>query len=151
MVSRIGGAMNSQTVRSLVIAAVVATAALNAACSGAPGEQGLRDSFAQQLGANKFVKEFQRNGDDMTFVGPGPEGGTAKWRVHLDSAVVEPNQDKSNPSPYKGTIKSSWYADGQKIEASARESRLPLELISNELSQDCWAFWDPAAKKWGWE
>jgi hypothetical protein len=143
--------MNSQTVRSLVIAAVLATAALNAACSGAPGEQGLRDSFAQQLGANKFVKDFQRSGDDMTFVGPGPEGGTAKWRVHLDSAVVEPNQDKSNPSPYKGTIKSSWFADDKKIEAGARQSNLPFELNSNGLSQDCFAFWDQAGKKWGWE
>jgi hypothetical protein len=143
--------MNSQTVRSLVIAAVLATAALNAACSGAPGEQGLRDSFAQQLGANKFVKDFQRNGDNITFVGPGPEGGTAKWRVHLDSAVVEPNQDKSNPSPYKGTIKSSWFADDKKIEAGARQSNLPFELNSNGLSQDCFAFWDQAGKKWGWE
>jgi hypothetical protein len=151
MVSRIGGAMNSQTVRSLVIAAVVATAAVNAACSGVPGEQGLRDSFAQQLGANKFVKDFQRNGDDMTFVGPGPEGGTAKWRVHLDSAVVEPNQDKSNPSPYKGTVKSSWYADDKKIEPGARQSNLPFELNSNGLSQECFAYWDQAGKKWGWE
>jgi hypothetical protein len=144
--------MNSQTVRSLVIAAVVATAALNAACSGAPGEQGLRDSFAQQLGANKFVKDFQRNGDDITFVGPGPEGGTAKWRVHLDSSVVEPNEDKkSNPSAYKGTIKSSWFADDKKVEAGARQSNLPFELNSNGLSQDCFAFWDQAGKKWGWE
>ena len=148
MVSRIGGAMNARTVKSLVIAAVLATAALNAACSGAPGEPGLRDSFAQQLGANKFVKDFQRNGDDMTFVAPGPEGGTAKWRVHIDSGVIEPNEDEK--MPYKGTIHSSWYADGQKIEASARESRLPYELTTNGLSQDPWAFWDPAAKKWDW-
>ena len=137
--------------KTLLTVVLLATAAVSAACSGAPGEQSLRDSFAQQLGANKFVKEFQRSGDDMTFIGPGPEGGTAKWRVHIDSAVVEPYADKSNPSPYKGTIKSSWYADGQKIEASATESHLPFELMSNELSQDCWAFWDPAAKKWGWE
>jgi hypothetical protein len=137
--------------KSLLTAGLLAFAALGAACSRAPGEQGLRDSFAQQLGANKFVKEFQRNDDDMTFVGPGPEGGTAKWRVHIDSAVVEPNTDKSNPSPYKGTIHSSWYADDQKIEASARESHLPFELTANGLSQDPWAFWDPAAKNWGWE
>ena len=138
--------------KSLLTAGLLAFAALGAACSGAPGEQGLRDSFAQQLGANKFVKEFQRSGDDMTFIGPGPEGGTAKWRVHIDSAVVEPNEDKkTNPSPYKGTIHSSWYADGQKIQASASDSHLPIELMSNELSQDCWAFWDEAGKKWGWE
>ena len=80
---------------------------------------------------------------------PGPEGGTAKWRVHIDSAVVEPNQDQKNP--YKGTIKSSWFADGQKIEANPVRPTLPFELMSNELSQDCWALWDPAGKKWGWE
>ena len=143
--------MNSQAVKSLVIAAVLATAALNAACNGAPKEQGLRDSFAQQLGANKFVKEFTRNGDEMTFVGPGPEGGTAKWRVHIDSGVVEPNADKANPSPYKGTIKSSWFADGRKVEAGVRQSNLPFELNANGLSQDCFAFWDQAGKKWSWE
>jgi hypothetical protein len=132
-------------------AGLIAFAALGVACSGQPGEQGLRDSFAQQLGANRFVKEFQRNGDEMTFVGPGPEGGTAKWRVHIDSGIVEPNEDTSNPSPYKGTIKSSWFADGQKIEPGARQSNLPFELNSNGLSQDCYAFWDEAAKNWDWE
>jgi hypothetical protein len=141
--------MNSQTVRSLVVAAVLATAALNASCSSAPGEPGLRDSFAQRLSENRFVKEFQRNGDEMTFVGPGPEGGTAKWRVHIDSAVIEPNPDEKQP--YKGTIHSSWYADGQKIAAGARQSNLPFELTSNDLAQDPWAFWDPTGKKWSWE
>ena len=52
-VARSGG-----TLKSLLTAGLLAFAALGAACSGAPGEQGLRDSFAQQLGANKFVKEF---------------------------------------------------------------------------------------------
>jgi len=148
MVARIGGPMTSCRLKSLVTF-VLATAVLTAACSSAPPEQGLRDSFAQQLGANKFVKDFQRNGDEMTFVGPGPEGGTAKWRVHLDSAVVTPNDDQKNP--YKGTIKSSWFADGQKIEPKATQSNLPYELNANGLSQDCYAVWDPAGKKWGWE
>ena len=75
------------TMKSLLAVGLVAAAALTAACGGQPGEQGLRDSFAQQLGANKFVKEFQRNLNEMTFVGPGPEGGTAKWRVQIDSAL----------------------------------------------------------------
>ena len=141
--------MKSLKVKSIVTSILLTVAALAAACSGAPPEQGLRDSFAQQLGANKFVKEFQRNGDEMTFVGPGPEGGTTKWRVHIDSAVVEPNDDQK--SPYKGTIRSSWFADGQKIEPNARQSNLPFELNSNGLSQDCFAVWDPTGKKWGWE
>ena len=132
-----------------LIAGLIAFAALGAACSGAPPEQGLRDSFAEQLAANRFVKEYQRNGDEMTFIGPGPEGGTAKWRVHIDSGVIEPNDDAK--MPYKGTIHSSWFADGQKIQPRAADSNLPYELTSNGLSQDPWAFWDPAAKKWGWE
>jgi hypothetical protein len=148
MVSRIGGSMRSLTVKSLT-AFVLIAAAFAAACSSAPPEQGLRDSFAQQLGANKFVKDFQRNGDEMTFTGPGPEGGTAKWRVHIDSAVVEPNEDQKNP--YKGTIKSSWFADGQKIEPRATQSNLPYELTANGIAQECYALWDPAGRKWGWE
>ena len=127
----------------------MAVATLHVACSGQPGEQGLRDSFAQQLAANRFIKEFQRSGDEMTFVGPGPEGGTAKWRVHVDSAVVEPNEDEA--MPYKGTVRSSWYADGQKIEPIATRSTLPFEVSSNGLSQDCWAFWNAAEEKWDWE
>jgi len=140
--------MKSLTVKSLA-GVVLLAAALAAACNSAPPEQGLRDSFARRLSENRFVKEFQRNGDDMTFVGPGPEGGTAKWRVHIDSAAIEPNSDEK--LPYKGTIHSSWYADGQKIVANARESRLPYELTSNDLAQDPWAFWDPAAKNWDWD
>jgi hypothetical protein len=135
--------------KSLLAAGLMTFAALSAGCSSAPAEQSLRDSFAQRLSENRFVKEFQRNGDEMTFVGPGPEGGTAKWRVHIDSAVIEPNPDEK--MPYKGTIHSSWYADGQKIVATARESRLPYELTSNDLAQDPWAFWDPAAKQWDWD
>jgi hypothetical protein len=132
-----------------IAAGLIAAAALQAACSGQPGEQGLRDSFAQQLGTNRFIKDYQRSGDEMTFVGPGPEGGTAKWRVHIDSAVIEPNDDES--MPYKGTVKSSWFADGQKIEPSATRPTLPFEVSSNGISQDCWAFWNAAEEKWDWE
>lgn len=116
---------------------------------GAPGEQGLRDSFAEQLAANRFVNGFTRNGDELTFSGPGPEGATAKWRVQIDAAIVEAQDDEAQP--YKGTVRSSWFADGQKIEPSGGQSNLPFELMSNGLSQDCWAFWDEAGKRWSWE
>lgn len=127
------------------------------ACSSAPPEQGLRDSFAEQLSANRFVKQFQRNGDELTFVGPGPEGGTASWRVHIDSAVVDANDDPAvtpedrEKLPYKGTVTSSWYADGVKIEPARGQSNLPFELLSNGLSQDCWAYWNASTSKWSWE
>jgi hypothetical protein len=136
--------------RALPAAAIVA--ALMIAACGKPGADGLRDSFAQQVASNRFIRDYQRNGDDLTFSGPGAEGGTAKWRVHIDSAVVEPNDDAATRAaqPYKGVVKSSWYSDDQLVRPSGRDSNLPIELLSNGVSQDCWAFWDEAAKKWSW-
>ena len=134
--------------RTLQIVALAAALAA-AACSTAPGEQGLRDSFAEQLGANRFVKDFQRNGNELTFVGPGPNGGEAKWRVQIESAIVEANEDEAQP--YKGTIRSSWFGDGIKIEPKGADSNLPFELMSNGLAQEPWAFWNKAAGRWSWE
>jgi hypothetical protein len=128
--------------------AIVAAAAGIAGC-GTPGVGGLRDSFAQQLAANEFVKDFHRRGDDLTFSGPSITGRTARWRVHIDSAVIAPTD---NPvQPYKGTVKSSWYADDQAVRPSGIDSNLPLELTDNGLAQDCWAMWDRTAKRWSWE
>jgi len=128
----------------------VVLVAVAAACgSDGPDAQSLRDSFAQQLSANKFVTNFQRNGDDMTFSGPKVDGGTATWRVHIDSAVIESTQNESQP--YKGTVKSSWTADGQPAQPKGNESNLPIELMDNGLSQDSWAFWDTSQKRWSWE
>jgi hypothetical protein len=31
------------------------------------------------------------------------------------------------------------------------ESNLPIELLDNGVSQDCWAFWNPATNRWDWE
>lgn len=136
--------------RILQVAALL-TAIATAAC-GRPDLAGLRESFAQQVAANRFVKDFQRDGDDLTFSGPGAEGGVAKWRIHIDSAAIDSNDDDAMPyKPYKGTVKSSWYSDGQRIEPSGGESNLPFELLSNGLSQDCWALWDKTAQRWSWE
>ena len=133
----------------LRIATAVSMVVLIAAC-GRPGTDGLRDSFAQQLAANRFIMDFARNNDDLQFSGPGAEGGIAKWRVHIDSAVVEANDDPGKP--YKGTVKSSWYSDGQLIQPSGRnDSRLPIELTDNGLAQDCFALWNETDKKWDWE
>src|SRR5258706_8029653 len=131
-------------------AAVIAALTV-AGCSGKPGVDGLRDSFAQQLAANRTVKDFQRNGDDLSFSGPGVEGGVAKWRVHIDSAVIETVDDVR--ASFKGTVKSSWYANDQAVRpsSSGRDSNLPPGLTDTGLAQDCWALWDPAKKKWGWD
>jgi hypothetical protein len=134
--------------RSLRLAAIIIVAATMTACSK-PNESGLRDSFAQQVGANKFIKDFQRNGEELTFTGPGAEGGEAKWRVRIDSATIEAIDDAAHP--YKGVVKSSWYSNNQLVQPRGRESNLPIELTANGIAQDCWGLWDKAAKKWSWE
>jgi hypothetical protein len=131
------------------VASAIVLAILGTACDRTPRSDGLRDSFAQQLSSNRFVTDFQRNGDDLVFSGPGPNGGTARWRVHIDSAEVVPTGDER--APFKGTVLSSWSADGKRIEPSGRNSNLPNELAGNGLAQDCWALWNPAENKWGWE
>jgi hypothetical protein len=135
--------------RRILLITCLAAAASLAGCSSRPDAQDLRKSFAQQLAANRFVKDFQQNGDDLTFSGPGPEGTPAQWRVHIDSAVVEPNTGPEQP--YKGVVKSSWRANGRLYQPRGRDANLPLELTSNGLAQECWAVWDAATKKWGWE
>jgi hypothetical protein len=131
--------------RAVIVCGLVATAA----CAKTPTDQELRESFAQQLGANKFIKDFQRNGEEMTFSGPGAEGGVAKWRVRIDSTVIEPNADPAQP--FKGTVKSSWYSDNQLIVPRGRDSHLPIELMDDGLAQECWALWVKDTKRWSWE
>jgi hypothetical protein len=129
---------------------VVAAAAVMAACSSKPSVDALRDSFAQQLQANKFVSDFQRNGDDFRFSGPGANGeDKAIWRVHIDMAAVEDNSDAGKP--FRGVVKSSWYSNDQLVTPRGRDSNLPVPLTSGGLAQDCWALWNPATSKWEWE
>ena len=136
--------------RSTFLGIALTVAALPlAACGGQPGVTGLHDSFAQQVESNGFIRDFQRNGDDLLFSGPDGAGGTAKWRIHIDAAFVTPYPDEKQP--FKGTINSSWYANDQVIRPSGSESNLPIELLDKGVSQDCWAFWDPETNSWGWE
>ncbi len=123
--------------------------ALTTACNSAPPADGLRDSFAEQLSANKFISDFQRSGDNITFKGPRPDGTPSIWRVHIDAATVEAQKDEKQP--FKGTVTSSWFVNGEKVEVTGADSNLPIELTSNGLGQECWAFWDAGAKRWGWE
>ena len=91
----------------------------------------------------------QRSGDNITFKGPRPDGTPSIWRVHLDTASVEPQQDEKQP--YKGTVTSSWFVNGEKVDITGADSNLPIELTSNGLSQECWAFWEAEGKRWSWE
>ena len=123
--------------------------ALTTACNSAPPADGLRDSFAEQLSANKFISDFQRSGDNITFKGPRPDGTPSIWRVHIDAATVEAQKDEKQP--FKGTVTSSWFVNGEKVEITGADSNLPIELTSTGLGKECWAFWDAGAKRWGWE
>lgn len=134
------------TRRQLFTAAI---GALIAVGCGKPGVSDLRESFARQLAANTFIKDFQQSGDELRFTGPVVEGSATEWRVHFDSAAIEPNS--APDKPYKGVVKSSWYAGGHKVEPTGGDSNLPTELISTGLAQECWALWNQATQKWEWE
>lgn len=128
---------------------VAIIAALAMAGCGKPGVEDLRESFAQQLASNRFIQDFRQSGEDLLFSGPRADGGVAQWRVHIDSAVIEPNSDARQP--YKGVVKASWYMNDRIVQPSGRDSNLPLELTGTGLAQECWALWDKTAGKWGWE
>jgi hypothetical protein len=87
------------------------------------------------------VKEFQRNGDDMTFIGPGPKAAPPNGACISTPPSSNRTRTKGESVAVKGTIKSSWLADGQKIERTPPVEP-PFELNSNGLSQDCYGFWD---------
>lgn len=121
----------------------------SAACGRSQSDL-LRESFIQQLGANRFVKDLEPNGSELRFTAPGPDGEpSVGWRVMIDSVSVEENPDPAHP--YKGVVKSSWFADDRPVVPRGTDSNLPLELMSNGLAQECWALWDPTARRWSWE
>jgi hypothetical protein len=136
--------------RRHLLRATLILALLPPACGdGSPSASGLRDSFAAQLAANPFVRDVQPKDDTITFSAPAADGRIGRWRIVIDSAKVEPNNDPS--LPYKGTVTSSWYSDGELVRSSGRQSNLPVELTSNGLAQDCWALWNSASERWEWE
>jgi hypothetical protein len=127
----------------------IVVAVIGVTACGKPGVDGLRESFARQLASNELIKDFQRSGDDLTFSGPTIEGRMARWRVHIDSAVIESTDNVAQP--YKGTVKSSWYSDDRPVRPTGTDSNLPIEIANTGIAQDCWAMWDAATKRWGWE
>ena len=85
----------------------------------------------------------------MTFRAPRPDGTPSAWRVHIDKTSIEAQPNEKQP--YKGTVQSSWYVNGEKVNITGADSNLPLELTSNGLSQVCWAFWETDRQQWSWE
>jgi hypothetical protein len=120
-----------------------------AACGGATPEQQLKDSFVQQIVSSGFARDLQRQADEVTFTGKRAEKNDAKWRVRLDAATVENDQD--GKTPRKGTVKSSWFVDGEQIRPRGDQADLPLPILDAGLAQECWAFWDKSAGKWSWK
>lgn len=114
-----------------------------------PNEATLRDAFVAQLSANRFVTGLNRSGNDATFSGPDVQGNPGRWRVRIDAAQVEASD--SIERPYKGIVRSTWYLNDQPVVPSRGESNLPLELTSNGLAQECWAFFEKSTMQWSWE
>jgi hypothetical protein len=120
-----------------------------AACGGASPEQQLKDSFVQQIVSTGFPRDLQHRGDEVTFTGKRGDKPDAKWRVHLDAATIE--NDADGKTPRKGTMKSSWFVDGEQIRPRGDQADLPLPILDAGLAQECWAFWDKKTGKWSWK
>src|SRR6266566_10089054 len=120
-----------------------------AGCRGRNPEQQLREAFVQQIASMAIVRDFQRTGDEVTFSAKYVEQPDAKWRVHIDSATVEHEGDGT--TPYKGTVKSSWYVNGEQIRPRGSQSDLPLAFLDAGVAQECWALWDKNTQRWSWK
>jgi hypothetical protein len=117
--------------------------------AGATPEQQLKDSFVQQIASTGIAQGLQHQGDEVTFTARRGDVADAKWRVHFDAATVE--NDTDGKTPRKGTVKSSWYVNGEQIRPRGDQADLPLPLLDAGLAQECWAFWDKGTQKWSWK
>ena len=116
--------------------------------SGKPSVESLRASLAEQIAGIEFVHDFGRKGDELTFQRPDGSGEEVSYRVHIDSAVVEPNDDAA--IPYRGVITASWYLNDRLVARTGSISNLPMWIQDAGLGQECWAFWEEPAKRWDW-
>ena len=119
-----------------------------AACATQPGELNLRESFVAQIAEVDGVTDVERDGDEVTFSRPDGRGGTASWRVHIDSAALEPGPNEQ--TPFLGHVLSSWFRDGERIEPLRSMSGLPEAILDTGIAQDCYALWDTTPQAWGW-
>ena len=120
-----------------------------AGCRAPNPERQLREAFVQQIASTAIVRDLQTNGDEVTFSARYGDELDAKWRVHIDSATVEHEGDGTTPD--KGTVKSSWYVNGEQIRPRGDQSDLPLAFLDAGVAQECWAFWDKGTGRWSWK
>ena len=123
------------------------------ACAGQPEEVqpsdvNLRDSFAAQIASTDGVLDFSRDGDELAFSGPDGRGGTAGWRVRIDSTELRPGPRAR--APREGHIASAWWRDGGLVDPLGTMSGLPPVLQDRGIAQVCYALWDAELKAWGW-
>ena len=128
--------------------ATIGMLTLTSCGDGSADVNGLRESFAEQITSVGTVSNFGRDGDELTFSGPDGAGGQSAWLVHIDSVVIEPQDDEN--LPYRGLIQSSWYADGQLVQPTGAVSHLPSEFLESGIAQDCWGLWDATENRWTW-
>lgn len=138
-----------QLARRHYVTALGLVVALSGCAQRQADDESLRDSFAERIATSEFVTDFERTGDELTFSGPDGDGGTAAWRVRIDTSLVEPNE--FDPvMPFQGRITSEWYADGELVEYLGNMTALPREFLDRGLGQECWAYWVEAEQHWDW-
>ena len=135
--------------RWLQITPFVLAVALSQCAPAQADDESLRDSFAEQIATSVFVTDFTRDGDELSFSGPDTQGGTASWRVRIDTSLVEPNQFDED-LPYQGRVTSEWYANGEIVEYLGNMTALPREFLDRGLGQECWAYWVEVEGRWDW-
>ncbi len=139
-----------QSGRARVVGVVVLGVAVLAGCGGGTvfSEDGLTDSFAEQIATVELVREFERRDRELTFVREDAGGLDVGWRVDIEFTAIEPYDDAA--TPYRGIVRSSWYADDRLVTHTDTTSRLPAWILDTGVSQDCWAWWIEEAQQWDW-
>ncbi len=112
-------------------------------------DESLRGSFTERISTSDFVTNFSREGDDLSFSGPDGKGGSAEWRVRIETSLVEPNLF-DEAMPYQGRVTSEWTANGELVEYLGNMTALPKEFLDRGLAQECWAYWVKAEDRWDW-
>ena len=135
--------------RWLQITPFVLAVALSQCAAAQADDESLRASFAERIATSVFVTDFTRDGDELSFSGPNTQGGTASWRVRIDTSLVEPNEFDED-MPYQGRVTSEWYANGEIVEYLGNMTALPREFLDRGLGQECWAYWVEAEGRWDW-
>lgn len=138
--------MRTRSLPLLLLSIIVPLAGCSA---GEPSVDSLLDSFAAQISSVEFVHDFVRDGDDITFLRPDGSGMDVEYAVHIDSALVEPNEG-DDAAPWRGLVESTWRIDGRIITPSASVSNLPMWIDEAGIAQECWGLWDAGSGEWGW-